>query len=284
MVEHTIKLFADDTKLFSQVNNIEDCQGLQQDINHLQEWSRTWLLKFHPAKCKVLRVGTGHPEYQYNMHDDENQPVTLEEISSEKDIGVTMDQDLKFRIHIDSTVAKANRLVGMIRRSFVFLDKSTFKNLFKVIVRPHLEYGNIIWAPRTKKDRDLIESVQRRATKLVPGLYEKTYEERLKILDLPSLEYRRKRGDMIEMFKFMTNKYQVSTPWLILDDSTATRGHRFKLKKQSCKSDIRKNVFSLRVFNLWNALPHDVVDAPSVDAFKGRLDKHWKNKQRTMEF
>ena len=126
MVEHTIKLFADDTKLFTKVSTIEDCSGLQQDINKLLDWSSKWLLKFHPAKCKVLRVGTGHPDYQYHMLDDSNQPVTLEEIPHEKDIGVFMDRDLKFRTHIDSTIAKANRLVGMIRRS---LSTWTYQHL-----------------------------------------------------------------------------------------------------------------------------------------------------------
>ena len=170
-VTNKIKLFADDTKLYSKINTVEDCKALQNDVAKMQEWSRQWLLKFHPAKCKVMRLGTGHPDFTYTMQDDNGSQIELGQAAFEKDLGVTCDQKLKFRQHIDTQAAKANRMVGLRRRSFVYLDKDTFSTLFKVIVRPHLEYGNTIWAPSLKKDKDLIESVQRRATKLVPGLY-----------------------------------------------------------------------------------------------------------------
>ena len=119
---------------------VKDCKALQNDVAKMQEWSRQWLLKFHPAKCKVMRLGTGHPDFTYTMQEDNGGQIELGQADSEKDLGVTCDQKLKFRQHIDTQVAKANRMVGLIRRSFVYLDKDTFSTLFKVIVRPHLEY------------------------------------------------------------------------------------------------------------------------------------------------
>jgi hypothetical protein len=278
MVHNTLKLFADDTKLYSQVETEEDCQQMQADIDALQLWSEKWLLKFHPQKCKLLRVGKGHPNFDYTMQDEAG-PVTLPQVEHEKDIGVYVDKDLRFKEHINTTVSKANRLVGLIRRSFVYIDIPTFRNLFKVIVRPHLEYGNLIWSPRTKMDRDAIEGVQRRATKLVPGLKDKSYEDRLHVLNLPTLEYRRRRGDMLELYKYTHGLYQLDTPWMNLDPSPVTRGHNFKLKKLNCRTDLRKNVFSYRVVNAWNSLPNEVVNAPSPDCFKARLDRHWKDRQ-----
>ena len=104
-------------------------------------------------------------------------------------------------------VSKANSLVGMIRRTFVYLDKDMFKKLFTAIVRPHLEYGATVWNPSKKTQIDKIERVQRRATKLIPGLNSLTYKERLLALNMPTLQYRRYRGDMIELYKISHNFY-----------------------------------------------------------------------------
>ncbi|XP_060068745.1 uncharacterized protein LOC132548866 [Ylistrum balloti] len=129
--------------------------------------------------------------------------VALENITSEKDIGVTVDKDLNFSMHMQQAVNKANSIVGLIRRSFVYLDEVSFKQLFKALVRPHLEYAASVWNPYKIRDIESIERVQRRATKLIPGLKELSYSDRLKKLGLPTLAYRRLRGDMINVFKIM---------------------------------------------------------------------------------
>ena len=168
-----------------------------------------------------------------------------------------------------------NKLLGMIRRSYTYLDNDTVKTLYTSLIRPHLEYGNTAWTPRFKKDMSLIESVQRRATKLSPAIKDLPYEHRLRILNLPSLYYRRARGDMIETFKHMTGRYVVDASYLKLDNSK-TRGHIYKLKKERVKKPVRQLFYSNRIVNAWNALPDHVAEAPSVNAFKGRLDKHWQ--------
>ena len=103
--------------------------------------------------------------------------------------------------------------------------------LFTALVRPHLEFNNVAWSPRFQKNKNLIESVLRRASKLIPGLAELAYEKRLEGLRLPSMQYRRKRGDMI-VYKFTHEMYDVSSP-LIKEDDTRNRGHLYKLRK--CK-------------------------------------------------
>jgi hypothetical protein len=133
--------------------------------------------------------------------------VTLESVESEKDIGVTIDAKLNFEKHIQTQVNKANQIVGIIRRSFKYLDFKTFCLLFKSLVRPILEYASSVWNPYKTKDIEAIENVQRRATKMLPDMKDLTYEERLKKLKLPSLRYRRLRGDMIETFKIVTEIY-----------------------------------------------------------------------------
>ena len=189
-----------------------------------------------------------------------------------------MDNKLAFKDHIAKTVNNANQITGMIRRSFQFMDIDMFKSLFTSRVRPVLEYGNTIWCPRNKKDVTAIENVQKRATKMVPGLHNLQYEDRLKKLKLPSLIYRRERGDMIETYKYLTNIYNTDNPWLILEADSNTRGHSLKLTQQRYMTELRRHCFSNRIVNSWNSLSDHDVAAETLNALKARLDKLWKNR------
>ena len=114
-----------------------------------------------------------------------------------------IDEDLKFRRQAAYAVSKANQILGAIRRAFVHMDAKTLPLLYKSLVRPHLEYANIIWGPFNKADQVLVERVQRRATRLIPSLRDLSYENRMRKLKLPSLMYRRKRGDVLYMYKLV---------------------------------------------------------------------------------
>ena len=132
----------------------------------------------------------------------------------EKDIGVFIDNNLKFDIHINNIVNKANKILAVTRKTFECIDDEIFCLIFKGLVRPHLEYAAPVWSPHLIKHKDMLENVQRRATKMVPGLRELSYGERLKKLKLPTLAYRRVRGDMIQVFKLTHEKigYDKSAP------------------------------------------------------------------------
>ena len=142
----------------------------------------------------------------------------------EKDLGVNVDTSLIFSQHVEIQVNKANRLLGLVRRSFVYLDFQTMKMLFIAIVRPHLEFENIAWSPFLDRDKKLIESVLRGATLVIPGLKDKEYEDRLKEMKIPSMTYRRVRGD-IEVYKYTNNIYKLDNSILKLDNKSSTRGH-----------------------------------------------------------
>ena len=124
----------------------------------------------------------------------------LKTVDLENNLEIIFDSTLSFEEHIHSKVNKANSLAGMLRRTFVHLDKDMFKQLFVSIARPHLEYGAAVWNPHSKKLITMIENVQHRASRLVPGLSNLSYKERLEAMRLPTLQYRRYRGDMIEMY------------------------------------------------------------------------------------
>ena len=161
------------------------------------------------------------------------------------------------------------------------------KQLFTNVVRPNLEYGNVVWHPFLKQDIELLEGVQHRATRMVPGLAKLPYEERLRKMDLPSLVYRRNRGDAIEVYKYLHGIYSVDCSDLLpLHESSSltTRGHSLKLAKRSSRTQLRQNFFSNRVVKLWNNLPEDVVMAPTVNCFKGRFDRYTADNRYSMEW
>ncbi len=277
-VDSEVKMFADDTKVYRQVSTTEDCEALQKDLEELENWADTWQMQFHPKKCKVLRVGKNHPEFTYHMQSNGGS-CYLEVVNSEKDLGVEIDNLLAFDAQCDSMVKKANRVLCTIRRSFQYLDETVMLQLYKALVRPHLEYAVETWAPRLKKHINSIEAVQRRATKMIPSLHHLPYQERLKKLKLPSLVYRRKRGDMIQTFKFVHNIWDIEDSLLTPSVDVGTRGHDHKLFKERYETITRGHFFTIRVIDLWNSLPQNVVTAPSIDSFKNRLDSHWESKE-----
>ena len=190
----------------------------------------------------------------------------LENKSELKDLGILIDEHLKFSNHIAEKVNKANQIMGLICRTFVRLDTYNFNLLYKSLVRPDLEYGNIIWSPLLKSDINLLKNTQGRATHFIPNINILSYHERLEKLDLPTLSYRRFRGSMIETFKILHGYYDgncVSSLFTFKD--TITRGHKLSVRTLQCKSNIRSNSFIVRVTNLWNSLPGYVVESPSVN-------------------
>ena len=204
----------------------------------------------------------------------------MEHVFEEKDLGVTFDSDMSFSEHIASKINKANAITGLVRRSFTFLDCASFIKLYCAMIRPHLEYAQSIWSPHLLKDVDAIEYVQIRATKLVDGLSNMSYSERLRKLNLPTLVYRRLRGDLIEMFKHV-NTYDPDTVAASFQRRLRpSRKHNFQVHEPTPKDGIRgvqANSFHYRIPTIWNNLPKQVVDATSIDSFKNMLDKLWEN-------
>lgn len=272
-IKNDVRMFADDTKLYARSDIESGPQTLQEDLQKLEQWSEKWLLKFHPEKCCVLKLGR-KSKADYFMGEGETR-LRLKESDAERDLGVIVDSKLSFKTQVATSTAKANRVLGLIRRSFDYLSEKTFTQLYKSLVRPLLEYGHCVWQPHLKTLSSDLESVQRRATKLLGHLKETPYPERLQILGLPSLEHRRVRGDMIEVYKYTHNLYKTEKPALPLSTSTQLRGNSLKLQKNRSRLELRANFFSNRVVATWNDLPDAVVNAPSVDAFKRRLDNHW---------
>ena len=188
-VKSSCEIFANDTKIYAKVGNMADIEKIQKDIDELVEWSRTWLLNF-------MHVGARNGRANYFMEGTEIQVV-----SEEKDLGVVVDEKLRFSRNF--AAACANRKLGLLKHKFKYWTEESLITLFKGFVRPHLEYCIQACTPTLRRDIETLEKVQRRATKLVPSLRNLPYEDRLRRLNLPTLEERRKRGDVIETFKIL---------------------------------------------------------------------------------
>ena len=273
VIHNFCKLFADDCKLFGPV--ISSGENLvQSDLAKLEQWSKIWQLPFNAKKCKVMHFGYNNPKREYTLNGQ-----VLESTEAEKDLGVMVDDKLKFHIHTAFAVKKANQMLGVIKRTYVTRDAVTIPTLYKSMVRPHLEYGNAIWGPCYVGDSKSVEGVQRRATKLVSEVRDLCYEDRLEALKLPSMEYRRKRGDMIQCYKIMNGLVRIEAQDLFTRvPSINTRGHGQRVLRTKAHKATRIKSFSQRTIKSWNSLPIDVINAPSINAFKSRLDEAWKKK------
>lgn len=254
-----------------------DGVALQEDLDSLVEWSNIWQLRFNPAKCKVMHVGH-QCNTRYFIAGDTGR-VEVESVLEERDLGVNFVQNLKPSSQCQKVAAKARRIIGMVRRNFRRLDKEDFLLIYKTYICPHLEYCIQAWSPHLTGDMQCLERIQKAATNLVPSLRGCSYEDRLRKLRLTTLQKRRSRGDMIEVFKIVTAREKVPMDQFfhLADNSHGLRGHTLKLVKERARLDIRKYFFSQRVVGVWNSLPQHVVDAVSVNAFKNALDRFWHN-------
>ena len=133
--------------------------------------------------------------------------------------------DLKASHQCTAACNKANRILGMINRTIVYKSKEVLLKLYKSLVRPHVEYCTPVWSPCYQKDKILIEKVQHRFTRMIPGFSKLPYSERLKRLGLWSLEERRNRADLIEVFKIV--KGLSGVPLESMFDLSTNKHHRF---------------------------------------------------------
>ena len=269
-LECPILLFADDAKIFKEIRSPEDVAALTRDMKKIQEWSEKWLLTFNEEKCATMHIGLHNQKQDYILNNK-----ALKKSDLEKDLGVLVSNDLKPSKHVAAVALKANRVVGIIKKNFEYLDKETIISLHCTLVRPILEYAVQSWCPYLAKDIDELEKVQHRITKLVPGLEDLPYEDRCKELKLPTLKERRLRGDLIEVYKILRGFEGTDYTKFFKIRHSNTRGHQWKLEKKEHSGGLeRGGWFSIRVINPWNKLPPKVVNAPSIKAFKKELDEY----------
>ena len=194
----------------------------------------------------------------------------------ETDVGVQITSNLKPSAHCQRASQTAHQVLSQVTRSFHFRDRTTFVKIYKLYVRPHVEFATPSWSPWLEADIETIERVQKRFTKMVSGLSGKTYQERLKELGLLSLKSRRMYFDLIETFKLIHGLTNVQyTQWFTLVGDTVRRETRgatcpLNIVPKRPRLEVRAHFFSNRVAAQWNDLP-DEMKSLSLYMFKNEL-------------
>ena len=267
--------FADDIKMLGGVSSKEDIAQISKDIKRLFDWSNEWQMGFNLDKCKVMHIGGKNENAKYEMGGK-----VLDEVVEEKDLGVIITKDFKVAKQCAEAAKTGNKVLGMIHRTFTNKSKYIVKKLHKSLVRPHLDYCVQAWRPHLKKDIEVLEKVQRRATRMVEGCKGMNYEGRLKNIGITTLELRRERADLLEMFKIMKGMEGLEKNYFFREgtkvrkEEVATRGHSMKVCKERFRLDAGKYSFGNSVVDSWNALPEYIVEQGTINGFKSKLDQY----------
>jgi len=206
----------------------------------------------------------------------------LEEVKEFKDLGIITNHHLSWNAHIDYVVSKANRMLGLIKRTCKGLDDpKTLCTLYCSLVRSNLEYCSVVWSPYTKRNIDKLERVQRRATKFILKS-DDPYDIRLKKLNLMSLEKRRSLTDVTFPYKVLNGDINIDVSKIFDFHSEADRfslrsKDSLTLKKKFARTNVLKYSFVHRITDQWNQLPLDIRVSDNVNIFKSRVKKFFSD-------
>ena len=194
-ISSTLWMFADDTKVYRELSNIaRDIETLQFGVYQLVSWATKWQLRFNFDKCEVLRIT--HKCDLSSLH-------TYWVWECIKDLGIMVSSGLSWSEHVNVTVNKANKLLGLVHRTVSWSNPGAFSTLYKSLMRPVLEYAPLVWNSFLPKDVLALEKVRWRTSQLALGQKcgEMEYEDRLRKLKWPSLETRRLFLTLVECYK-----------------------------------------------------------------------------------
>jgi hypothetical protein len=271
----SVKLFADDVKLYNIYNCEDDILNLQQSVDKLIYWSYVWQLKVNVDKCHILSIRNRNKskdsrpkQYLYSLDG-----VPLSNVSFISDLGVTFDSNLSFKLHISTIITKALQRVGVFFRGFNSRRLDFVRKTFITYIRPMLEYNSTVWNPAQKYLIDKIESVQRRFTKRIVSISNLSYLERLQILGLEPLELRRLHFDLIQYYKIFNNLTSLnqSDYFTYHHPSSFSRKPESFLIKPLYKPNYLLTSFFYRSVDCWNSLPLSVKNSASLPSFKTKL-------------
>ena len=267
------KLYADDLKIYSEIKTQQDEDLLQDSLDALTRWSRDWQLIISTKKCAILNI---HRSSKAQSRDYTLAECVVPIHDAVKDLGVTVDSELKFTLHINNIASKAHSRANLIHKCFVSKDRESLLRAYITYVRPLLEYASQTWSPHLIADINKLEAVQRRFTKRLKGMQYMDYASRLEVLAMDSLQKRRLFADLVFAYKvlFGLNDMNPSDFFTLNSNYRETRKlNPYKLQISYCRVDTRKYFFSKRIETVWNSLRACEIDFTSLSSFKQLLQR-----------
>ena len=266
------KVFADDVKLYFTFSYTDPTSlgNNQSDVDSFVSKSASWGLNLNSNKCVAMRFSpksVNHLATNVSPYKIGNSHIKF--VTSHSDLGITIDQSLKFHNHIRMKTASVNNLVTNLLSCTISRNSEFMLNIFTMHIRPLLEYGCQVWNTGYLGDLKMLERIQRRWTREIDGMQGLEYSERLRKLDLFSIQGRLLRADLLLVWKIIHKKSALKSDHLFqLIPDRSTRGHKFKIFVQRARLEHRRRFFSLRVIKCWNSLSRKTVEAETIEAFK----------------
>ena len=278
-----VALYADDSKVFRNINSFHDCMDLQAQLDNVVKWSRDWKLNFNATKCKIMSITRKILPFNYHYHIN---GTPLERVRSMNDLGIMVQDNLLWDEHIRNIVAKAKRTLFFIQRSIGFHAPFKAKlTLYTSLVRSQLEYGSVVWAPTTKQNILLLEKVQRKATRYICNYNGMDYRARLLRTKLIPLTSRRETLDCQFAFKARAGTLGETIKSIC---SAKPARHNMRLDKDNTKiyqklvnTETFSHFYSNRLPPIWNKLPEYIrglIYVPKSSKFKHALRKYYKKR------
>ena len=192
---------------FLNIDSLDDCQLLQNDLNALVDWSSIWELNFHPSKCQVISVTRKRNPFNFDYFMNNTR---LSSVKSIKDLGIEISSKLDWNTDMNNVVKKCNRKLGLIKRTVGFnAPVNVTKALYLALIRSDLEFGNCLWSGTSRHNVECLGGVQRRATKFIMHFPDLDYRERLCQLNLLPLILRWEQLDLSLFFKCISGAYDL---------------------------------------------------------------------------
>jgi ribonuclease P/MRP protein subunit RPP40 len=263
-----------------------------------------WCMELNCKKCKMMLFGNSQVtrkfDHVFTMRNGESRH-NLEISEVERDLGVKVESDMKWKYQTQMCVNKASRILGMLKNTFECRDRKLWTTLYTTYVRPHLEFAVSVWNPPNATQSIMLEKVQRRASKIPNTSRTLKYNERLNKMSITTLDLRRRRGDLIQFYKSLNGleriewyqKPNLKTNAIQDVPAASTRVNQRRVRSQSFTSreindfhssvSARMHFFTNRAASMWNKLPDKVANARSLNAFKAELDdwlRYDENKEK----
>ena len=275
-IDSHIKLFADDTSLFITIdsNEQEQTSQLNRDLAQISKWAETWLVSFNPTKTTSLYVTLKKPKDHPPLFFDGHQ---LETVDTHKHLGITFNSNLSWKQHVDNISITANKKVVLLCKLKHLLDRKTLLTMYLSFIRPTLEYANVVWVNCTDNDCDQLESIQRRAARIITGGIIRTptkllYDE----IGLEPLKSRRDRNSILLLHKIINGNIPTYLQELKPEENNHRLGRNLRssnlLRTPKCRITKYQSSFLPRAINLWNKLSNNLISTRNYDTFKTMLE------------